>query len=248
MKDDRKEFEKEKYARIRAQGRNKRLVYRADAFLIEASRAKYVYNFNWLGVPIFQHPEDIVALQEIIFRVRPVVIVDVGVARGGSAIFYASLLKLLGSGTVIGVDIDIRPHNRDTIEKHPLGKSVKLIEGSSIDEAIFAKIKKTIAGKRPVLVTLDSLHTEGHVFRELELYSTLVTKGSYIVALDTVLKKLPRSTYPKDHANRPWDQHNNAGTAVQKFLKTHRNFAADADIDSQLLVSAAPGGYLKRVS
>ncbi len=247
MQDDRKKFEREKAIRIQAQGRNKALWQRADAFVVEASRAKYCYNFSWLGVPIFQHPEDLAALQEIVWKVKPRVIVDVGTARGGSAIFFASLLRLTGGGRVISIDIDVRPHNRDTVVRHPLGGAVELIEGSSTDPATFAKVKKRIGRSSPVLVSIDSLHTEAHVLAELDLYSTLVGKGSYIVVFDTVLKKLPRSTYPTDHANRPWSQRANPGTAVAKFLKKNRDFVADAAIDSRILISAAPGGYLKRV-
>ena len=247
MKDDRKKFERQKFLRIRQQGKNKKLIRCADDFLIEASRAKYTYNFSWLGVPIFQHPEDLVAVQEIIFRVRPKVIVDIGTARGGSALFYASLLKLGSGGRVISVDIDIRPHNRDTIEKHPLGARVELIEGSSTDPATFMRVKKSIGRESPVLIALDSLHTGDHVLAELALYSALITKGSYLVVFDTILNKLPRETYPLDHAARPWGPDNNPATAVKKFLAAHRNFVCDAAIDHQLLVSAAPGGYLKRI-
>lgn len=247
MKDDRKQFAHERMARICAQGKNRKLTRLADAFLVEASRVKYTYNFSWLGIPIFQHPEDLIALQDIIWKVKPEVVVDVGTARGGSAIFYASLLRLLGGGRVISVDIDLRPHNRDTIVGHRLGKFVSLIHGSSTDPKTVATLKKLIGSSRPVLVALDTLHTEAQVFSELTLYAPLVTKGSYIIACDTVLKKLPRRTYPLDHAARPWGPRNNPATAVKKFLAAHRNFIADTAIDSQLLISTTPGGYLKRI-
>lgn len=247
MKDDRKAFERERIIRIREQGKNKELIRRADAFIVSASQAKYTYNFTWFGVPIFQHPEDIIALQEIIFRVKPEVIVDVGTARGGTAIFYASLLKLIGGGRVISVDIDIRVHNRDTIRRHPLARLVDLVEGSSTDPTTVAKVKRLIRGKKPVLISLDSLHSGTHVAGELALYSKLVTRGSYLVVCDTVLKKLPRSTYPKDHATRPWSEKDNPGTAVDKFLRKNKRFIVDTDIDHKLLISCAAGGYLKRV-
>ena len=207
-----------------------------------SSRYEYAYHFKWLGRPIIQFPQDIVALQEIIWEVRPRLIVETGIARGGSLIFSASMLELLGGdGRVVGVDIDIREHNRIEIERHPLVGRITMIQGSSIDETVFARVAREAEGRSPVLVILDSNHTHEHVRRELELYSPLVTRGSYLVVFDTVIEDMPEDFFP----NRPWGRRNNPKTAVIEFLKTNNRFEVDREIESKLLITVAPQGYLR---
>jgi cephalosporin hydroxylase len=223
---------------------DKDLQRRAFQVFLESCRYDYSYNFTWLGRPIIQFPQDIVALQEIIWRVRPDLIVETGIAHGGSLIFSASMLELLGGdGVALGIEIELRPQNRAEIEKHPLFKRIKIIEGSSIDESVAGEVRRVAAGKRQVLVILDSNHTHDHVREELRLYSPLVTKGSYLVVFDTVVEDKPDDLFP----NRPWGRGNNPKTAVREFLKTNDRFEIDKDIEGKLLLTVAPDGYLRCV-
>jgi len=223
---------------------DKDLQRRAFEVFLESCRYDYSYNFTWLGRPIIQFPQDIVALQEIIWRVRPDLIVETGIAHGGSLIFSASMLELLGGeGEALGVEIELRPQNRAAIEQHPLFKRIKIIEGSSIDEGVAGQVRRTAAGKRQELVILDSNHTHDHVLEELRLYSPLVTKGSYLVVFDTVVEDMPDDFFP----NRPWGRGNNPKTAVREFLKTNDRFEIDKDIQGKLLLTVAPDGYLRCV-
>lgn len=207
------------------------------------AKYRYTYNFNWYGRPIIQLPEDIITMQEIILRVKPDLIVETGVAHGGSLVFSASMLELLGEGEVVGVDIEIRRHNREAIEKHPLSKRIKLVEGSSIDESVVERVRAEARGKRCVMVFLDSNHTHDHVLRELELYSPLVSKGSYLVVFDTGIEDMPDGTF----ADRPWGKGNNPKTAVWEFLKHNDRFEIDRELEARLLYTVAPDGYLKCV-
>lgn len=211
----------------------------------EISRHKYAYNFTWMGRPIIQFPQDMVAMQELIWRIRPRRIVETGVAHGGSLIYYACLLELLGSdGRVVGVDIDIRPHNRAEIEQHPMAHRIDLVQGSSIDPATAAQVHALAQGRGPVLVILDSNHTHEHVLKELQLYSPLVGKGSYLVVFDTLVEDMPEDLI----GNRPWKKGNNPKTAVWEFLKSNARFAVDKDVESKLLITVAPDGYLKCIA
>jgi len=216
----------------------------ARDFFDATCKFRYTYNFSWLGRPIIQYPQDIVALQEIIWLVKPDLILETGIAHGGSLIFSASMLELIGGeGLVLGVDIDIREHNRVEIEKHPLSKRIQMIQGSSVDESIARKIHALASGRKRVLVILDSNHTHEHVLKELQLYSHLVTKGSYLIVFDTVVEDMPEDFFP----DRPWGPGNNPKTAVTEFLKTNRRFEIDREIENKLLITVAPSGYLKCV-
>jgi len=206
------------------------------------SQYEYSYHFKWLGRPIIQFPQDIIALQEIIWEVRPRLIIETGIAHGGSLIFSASMLQLIGGeGRVIGVDIDIREHNRIEIERHPLAPRIPVIEGSSIDEDVSRRVANEAKENGPVLVILDSNHTHDHVLRELEIYSPLVTRGSYLVVFDTVIQELPADFFP----NRPWGPDSNPRTAVSEFLKTNDRFEVDRQLEAKLQITVAPGGYLR---
>jgi cephalosporin hydroxylase len=237
------QFIEERIKRIRNNGGNKTLRSAADAFNVESNTSQYSYNFSWMGRPIIQYPQDMIAMQEIIWEIKPDLIIETGIAHGGSLIYYASLLELIGEGEVLGIDIDIREHNRKEIEKHPLFKRIKMIEGSSISQEIVDKVKKLADGKQRILVCLDSNHTHEHVLRELELYAPFVTHGSYIVVFDTIVEDLPENYLP----GRAWARGDNPKTAVWEFLKKNDHFTIDTDIDNKLLISVAPEGYLKRI-
>jgi cephalosporin hydroxylase len=236
-----KKFELERENFIKSLIKNKKLKQLTLKWIEESAKSNYSYNFNWLGRPIIQYPQDIVAIQEIIWKVKPDVIIETGIAHGGSLILSASILEIIGKGKVIGIDIDIRRHNRSQIEKHILNKRITMIEGSSIDKKIAKKIYKITKNKKKILVILDSNHTHEHVLKELELYSPLVTKNSYLVIFDTIIEDMPKNFFN----NRSWGKGNNPKTAVWEFLKTNKRFKIDIEIENKLLITVAPNGYLK---
>jgi len=221
---------------------------------------QYSYHFEWAGRPIIQYPQDIIAMQELIWSVKPDLIIETGIAHGGSLMLSASMLALLDFADaskagipldprtpqrqVCGIDIDIRSHNRAAIESHPFKPYIRMIEGSSIDPEIVSRIHALARDFKRILVCLDSNHTHDHVFAELEAYASLVTPGSYCVVFDTIIQDLPDAIFP----NRPWGVNNNPKTAVSSFLERHPEFQVDTSIDNKLLISAAPKGYLRRVS
>lgn len=211
---------------------NKKLKKLALDFYIDSWKSKYSYNFTWLGRPIIQYPQDIVAMQEVVWKVKPDLIIETGIAHGGGLIFYASMLELIGKGEVLGIDIDIRKHNRKEIEKHKMFKRIKMIEGSSIDEKVIKEVEKIAKKHKKILVCLDSLHTHDHVLNELNLYSKFVSKGSYLVVFDTVIEYMHKG--------------NNPATAVKTFLKNNKKFVVDRAIADKLLITSAPGGFLKK--
>lgn len=218
---------------------------RAMDFLRDAGSHGYSYNFRWLGRPVIQYPQDLMAVQEILFATKPQLVIETGIAHGGSLIFHASILEMMGGeGHVVGVDIDIRKHNRVEIEAHPMFKRITLIEGSSIDEGIAEQVHDLARGKERVMVMLDSNHTHDHVLRELALYSPLVKQGMYLIVFDTSIDDMPAGYYA---GTRPWGEGNNPKTAVQEFLRANDRFVVDEDIDAKLLVTVAPGGYLRCV-
>jgi cephalosporin hydroxylase len=214
----------------------------AKNFFNEICKHRYSYNFSWLGRPVIQFPQDIFALQELIWQIKPDMILETGIAHGGSLIFSASMLELIGgNGFVLGVDIDIREHNRKEIEKHPMAKRIKMIQGSSINEIVVQQVYNAAHGRKRILVVLDSNHTHEHVLKELRLYSRLVTKGSYLVVFDTIVEDMPEDFF----LNRPWGNGNNPKTAVWEFLKRNKRFTIDKNIQGKLLITVAPDGYLK---
>jgi cephalosporin hydroxylase len=213
----------------------------AADFMRKSIAHRYSYNFSWLGVPIIQYPQDVIALQELVWADRPDLIIETGVAHGGSAVFFASMLELLGGGTVVAIDIDIRPHNRAAIESHPLAKRIVLVEGSSTDAGVVATVADRAREARRVMVVLDSNHTHEHVARELDLYSPFVKRGGHLVVLDTIVERLPAP------ADRPWRPGNSPGSAVIAFLAKNDRFVVDAEVSDKLLITVAPGGYLRCV-
>jgi cephalosporin hydroxylase len=212
-------------------------------WLRDTLKHRYSYNFSWMGRPIIQYPQDMIAMQELIWKVQPDLIVETGIAHGGSLVYYASLLELIGKGRIIGIDIDIRPHNRAALEAHPMNRRIELIEGSSIAPDTISAVHRAALGAQTVMVVLDSNHTHAHVKAELAAYAGLVSVGSYCVVFDTVVEDLPPGLYP----DRPWDVGNNPKTAVHEFLRENDGFAVDVDMQSKLLVTVAPDGYLRRV-
>jgi len=243
------EFEREVADRIAANGADQPLQAAAHGFMKASIAAKYSYNFSWLGRPVIQYPQDIVAMQELIWSLQPDLIVETGIAHGGSLIFSASMLELNAAcggpkdARVVGVDIDIRAHNRAAIEAHPMMRRITMIEGSSIAPEIVAAIRAHTVGRKSVLVCLDSNHTHDHVLAELEAYAPMTTVGSYCVVFDTIVEDLPQTL----SGDRPWGPGDNPKTAVHKYLATHSEFEIDRRIDRQLLIGVAPEGYLKRV-
>lgn len=236
------QFNHERKQAIQEMGEDEQLKQMSLDWMLKADKYKYTYNYSWMGRPIIKFPNDIVVLQEIIMRVQPDYIIETGIAHGGSIIFSASMLELLGHGEVIAVDIDIREHNRVEIEKHPMFKRITMIEGSSTDPSIVMAIKEKVKGKK-VLVCLDSLHTHAHVLQELKMYWDMVSIDSYIVCPDTFIEFFPKG-YFKD---RPWDVGNNTMTGLKEFLMHNDHFEIDQEINNKLLITEGFDGYLKRI-
>lgn len=254
-----KTFEHEMQSRIEAYGLDRPLQTLSHDWLALSMRRQYVYNFNWLGRPIIQYPQDMVGLQELIWTVRPDLIIETGIAHGGSLILSASMLALLDMSDaieagekidpavsrrkVLGIDIDIRAHNRTAIDAHPMASRIQMIEGSSIATDVAAQVNAIAAGYKRVLVCLDSMHTHDHVLAELVAYAPLVSVGGYCVVFDTFVEDVPSDMFP----DRPWGPGNNPKTAVWEYLKTHSEFEIDKSIQHKLLITVAPDGYLKRI-
>lgn len=210
----------------------------------EIARHKYAYNFSWMGRPIIQFPQDMLAMQEIIWATKPDLIIETGIAHGGSLVYYASLMEMMQlDGYVLGIDIDIRAHNRAEIEAHPMHKRIQMIQGSSIAAETVAQVAQHAKGKKSVLVILDSNHTHEHVQQELKHYAPFVTKDNYLVVFDTLVEDMPDDLIQ----DRPWGKGNNPKTAVREFLKTNDQFEIDKAIEAKILITVAPDGYLKRV-
>jgi len=235
-------FESQCQAEVTAQGQDEKLAGLAQEFFNESARHKYSYHFSWMGRPIIQLPQDMMAMQEIIWDVKPDLIIECGIAHGGSILYYASILELQGHGEVLGIDRDIRPHNREAIESHPMFKRISMIEGSSIDPAVADQVRAAAAGKK-VIVVLDSNHTHDHVLGELRLYAPLVSVGSYCVVMDTVVEDMPEDAFP----DRPWGKGDNPKTAVWAYLKESQDFKIDEAMHNKLLITVARDGYLRRI-
>ena len=244
-----KSFNEEVAERVAENALNKELMASARTFTTASTSPKYSYNFSWLGRPIIQYPQDIVAVQELIWTVQPELIIETGIAHGGSLIFSASMLELNAAcggpqdAAVVGVDIEIRAHNRTAIEAHPMFRRISMIEGSSTSPEVTRQVRALAKGRKRVLVLLDSNHTHDHVLKELEAYAPLTSVGSYCVVFDTIIEDLPAGLYP----DRPWGPGNNPKSAAREYLKDHPEFQIDESIDHKLLISVAPHGYLRRV-
>ncbi|MFZ6732514.1 cephalosporin hydroxylase family protein [Undibacterium sp. Ji42W] len=245
-----KQFEAERDARIEQLGKDLEFQAQSRDWLEQSMRRQYVYNFSWLGRPIIQNPIDMMAMQELIWTVQPDLIIETGIAHGGSIIYSASLLELNAAcggnpdAKVIGIDIDIREHNKEAILQHPMSRRIQMLQGSSVATEIVDQVKAIAQGKQKVLVFLDSNHTYEHVLAELQAYAPLVTKDSYCVVFDTFVEDVPADVFD----NRPWQPGNSPKTAVFEYLKTHPEFVIDKAMDYKLQITVAPDGFLKRVS
>ncbi len=254
-----KEFQQETIERVEKQGSDDNLQNATKRFIKASIKTGYSYNFSWLGRPIIQYPQDIVAMQELVWEVKPDLIIECGIAHGGSLILSASLLAMLeyteavetssildpskAKRRVLGIDIDIRPHNKAAIESHAMANRIDMIQGSSIAPEIIKQVHEYAKDYKNILVCLDSNHTHDHVLAELEAYAPLTSKASYCVVFDTVVEDLEDDLI----VDRPWKKGNNPKTAVFDYLATNKNFVIDKKIDNKLLISVAPDGYLKRL-
>lgn len=252
------EFDKEVATRILGNSTDTTLQASAASFMRASIAAKYSYNFSWLGRPIIQYPQDMAAMQELIWHVKPDLIIETGIAHGGSLIFSASLLAQLdlcaaieagqtldprsSRRKVLGIDIDIRPYNRAALEAHPMASRIQMIQGSSIGPEIIEQVRQVANDYQRILICLDSNHTHEHVLAELDAYAPLTSVGSYCVVFDTLIEDMPADMFP----DRPWGPGNNPKTAVWEYIKTHPEFEIDKSIQHKLLITVAPDGFLKR--
>lgn len=249
MKSIEEQFRDEIASNIDSLGKDAELQATTTRWINQSAKHKYSYNFRWMGRPIIQYPQDMFAMQELIWQIQPDLIIETGIAHGGSIVFYASMLELNAAcggpknAEVVAVDIDIRAHNRAAIEAHPMARRISMIQGSSIDPVIISQVRAKAVGKQRVLISLDSNHTHAHVLAELEAYAPLTSVGSYCVVFDTVVEDMPADMFP----DRPWGPGNNPKTAAREYLLTHPEFEVNKAIDHKLLISVAPDGYLKRV-
>ena len=245
-RDDRLEFEEHKRKQSVSLGRDDRVFRQSVATMLALDPYSYPYLWSWMGVPIIQFPADVMATQEVIWATKPDIIIETGVARGGSVLFMASLLELIGNGKVIGVDIDIRAHNRDTIVNHPMSKRVTLIEGGSVDPETLAAVRAEIAEGARVMVVLDSDHSCEHVLAECRAYGPMVSEGCYLVVADTVVGHWSEEEAPKTRS-RHWFKGNEPLAARDAYLAETDRFEVDPVINGKLVLSSSPGGYLRCV-
>lgn len=254
------QFAQERRAQVASYPHDAAFTAQSQAWLEASMRRRYVYNFDWLGRPIIQYPQDMVAMQELVWATRPDLIIETGIAHGGSLVLSASLLAMLdycdavSAGTVLdpkaskrkvlGLDIDIRAHNREAIESHPLAHKIEMIQGSSVAKEVIAQVKEIAQGYQRVMICLDSNHTHEHVLAELNAYAPLTSVGCYCVVFDTFVQDMPGDLFP----DRPWAPGDNPKTAVHEFLQSNRNFEIDATIPHKLQVTVAPDGFLRRTA
>jgi len=255
-----KQFSEQVQESIEGLGRDRDMLDLSRIWLRDTLKHRYTYNFSWQDRPIIQYPQDMIAMQELIWQAKPDLIIETGIAHGGSLIFSASMLALidlcdaieasetidpsLSKRKVLGIDIDIRDHNRSAIESHPMASRIQMIQGSSIEPQIVAQVKDIASNYKRVLVCLDSNHTHDHVLAELNAYALLTSVGSYCVVFDTIVEDLPKEMFP----NRPWGPGNNPKTAVWNYLEAHSEFIIDKSVHDKLLITVAPDGYLKRIA
>lgn len=237
------QFIEERKEDVRKMAADEDLKKKSLDWMVHADKYKYTYNFKWMGRPIIKYPNDMVIMQELIWDVKPDLIIETGIAHGGSIIFSASMLEMMDHGEVVAVDIDIRQHNREEIEKHPMYKRITMFEGDCLSDDIIQKIREIARTKEKIMVFLDSNHTHDHVIKEMELYSPFVTVGSYLVLPDTFIEYFPKGYY----SNRPWDVGNSPMTALREFLKHNDNFVIDHEKADKLMITEAFDGYLKRI-
>lgn len=228
---------------VKENRRNKELEIATYHFTEHLVRSNYTKNFTWMGIPILQYPTDLMVMQELIWKIKPDYIIETGVAFGGMLVFYASILESIGKGKVLGIDIDPRDSNMRVLEKHPLRNRIWITKGSSVDKHVIEAVRDFVRDGK-VLVSLDSLHTHAHVLQELRLYAPLVSMGSYIIVFDTAIEFYGHLDKNQD---RPWGVGNNPATAVTEFMKNNDEFIVDRKVEQRVLITGAPGGWLRRV-
>lgn len=243
-KDDRAEFAAHTEAQALALGADKAAFDRTVGTVLDLDRYDYSYLWTWMGVPIIQMPADIIATQEVIWRTKPDVIIETGVARGGSVLFMASMLELMGNGIVIGVDIDIRAHNRDTVESHPMSKRVKMVEGGSVDSDTLRAVRDLIPEGARVMCVLDSDHSRAHVLAELRAYGPMITPGCYMVVADTIVGHFTEENTPQKRSQILFEG-NEPLSARDDYLAETDRFRIDETLNGKLVLSSSPGGYLE---
>lgn len=253
------EFDQQVEQQIQQQGESRSFDSTSKEWLLQSLALKYSYNYQWAERPIIQYPQDIVQMQELIWEIKPDLIIETGIAHGGSLTLSASILALLELAEatekgkvldtlnpkrkVLGIDIDIRDHNRKAIEQHPFANRIDMIQGSSIEASVVQQVHNYASDFERILVVLDSNHTRDHVLQELNHYASLVSINSYCIVFDTIVSEMPDELTQ----DRPWSTNNNPLQAVEEFLSTTEEFKVDKAIDNKLKVSAAKSGYLKRV-
>ncbi|MDE2615498.1 MAG: cephalosporin hydroxylase family protein [Burkholderiales bacterium] len=254
------QFAQERSAQIAGYAKDAAFTAQSQAWLETSMRQRYVYNFDWMGRPIIQYPQDMVAMQELVWATRPDLIIETGIAHGGSLVLSASLLAMLdycdtvaaggvldpkaSRRKVLGLDIDIRAHNRAAIEAHPMAHKIEMIQGSSISPEVIAQVQAVARQHQRVMVCLDSNHTHAHVLAELQAYAPLTSVGCYCVVFDTFVEDMPVDLFP----DRPWAPGDNPKTAVREYLKTNSQFEVDTTIPHKLQVTVAPDGFLRRAA
>ena len=243
-KDPVKEFFEERKADIELMGNDQKLREMSLEWMLRADKYKYTYNFTWMGIPIIKFPSDMIIQQELMWKLKPDIIIETGIAHGGSILFSASIMEINGvNGEVVAIDTDIREHNKKLIVNHPMYKRITMYEGSSVDQNIVTKVLKHVENKKCIMVILDSLHSHEHVLEELKIYAPLVTPGSYVILPDTFIEFFPKGYYSH---NRPWDVGNNPYTAMKAFLTENKNFLIDKELNNKAMISETVDGYLRR--
>lgn len=238
-------FFEERQADIEQMGADQSLRDRSIAWMLHADKYKYTYNYTWMGRPIIKFPNDMVIQQEIMWNLRPDLVIETGIAHGGSIVFSASMMEMMGiDGEVVGVDIDIRSHNKDAIESHPMSKRITMYEGDSVAPAMIERVRRHTVDKRCVMVVLDSLHSHAHVYKELLSYAPMTTVGSYCILPDTFIEFFPKGYYS---STRPWDVGDNPYTAMKQYLQETDLFEIDHHLTSKAMITETIDGYLKRV-
>ncbi|MDC3357249.1 cephalosporin hydroxylase family protein [Pseudomonadales bacterium] len=243
-------FNKEKNERIASYAEGSKGIELGKQFNIESCKNGYTYNFSWMGIPIIQYPQDIVMMQELMFELKPDLIIETGIAHGGSLVFYASMFELLGKGHVVGVDIEVREHNRQAIENHPMFKRITMIEGSSVDQSTVDEVKKHIGDAKTIMVCLDSKHTHQHVLEELKAYSQFVTADSYLVVFDTTVETFDKEIVDemeKDYRFSPWGKGSNPHSAITEFMSENNEFEIQEQWHKKTMITNCWDGVLKKV-
>ncbi|MEN3943130.1 CmcI family methyltransferase [Prosthecobacter sp. SYSU 5D2] len=239
------QFFSEREADIDRMGQDSEFGRKSLEWMLHADHYKYNYNFTWMGRPVIKFPGDMIVQQELMWKLKPDLVIETGIAHGGSLVFSASMMEMMGyEGEVVGIDIDIRPHNREALEAHPLMKRITMYEGSSVDTKIVEKVRQHTVGKRCVMVILDSLHSHEHVYQELRAYGEMVTLGSYCLVTDTYVEFFPKGHFSH---NRPWDVGNNPYTGMKQYLSETDLFTTDPVPDRKAVITENTEGYLLRI-